>query len=589
MKQKLAIVAYDDNTNDKNIYLLAMRQQYSREGNYDFVMGWSSIQELIKLIKERGVSMVNELNRIIVLDKAFQNETDVVGNVNEIVSLEEVMQNRGVRSPYLSICTGNQELFDMFKRDVSPEGHDLFSYPKTRIHRLKTVEGSFQMGQFNKIISGEEDQSALGIRNDYEGRETYARRNAEDFKKQTLNAKAQRIQEVIDMKNKSYQNEQITQTRDRAQEMVDMIRSSNQNKDSSTVKTGQNTPRQVIEPNRPVLSNPMSSDRDGSARMEHPQTGTIGMDVNKTVAHGQATQKQNELLNKDLYRDDLVKRSERTNAKDLSEFAIDLRKRSDLNFRSKIFNDSGVIIIGGLPGSGVSSITANLGKFYQMTGKNVLIINLSSNDHITRYFKDFRNRYGQLGRKHSLMTKFRSSVNEIAVPVEDRLDLISDFGEVQKAYTIKERLTNYERIIRSIDRYDITLILAGDNFEEVLMNSNNDLISDLFIVSTQDELEEVSLDLIDKKEKYSIKLKQFGKPVGVVVNKIQYQVSQQDMKKRIEVLQPPIDKMRLISLIEYDKDWFTQTESGILSVGHSIGTQLTFEGIAERLTLNDIV
>lgn len=590
MKERIGIVAYDDVSNDKNKYLLAFKNFYQSSERYEFVIAWSSVQELIGLVQEQGVSTINELNRILIFDAAFEDQINVNNMVNEIVSLEEIFQQRGARLPFLSFCTTNQEVFDAFKLDVSPEGHDLFPYPKTRVHKLEVNQsGGFNMGQLNQVLAGELDASALGIRNDYEGRETFAKRNQENFEKRALNSKAAQIEQIIKHANNKDNIAQKETAQTKADKLAQELINRNKTNQENSINSRQNLAKNTVQnqSNNNIQSN-NSNIRPNIEQnnQENVQTRRKIKPINiEDNIHQKILSKNEALLNQDKF-----KTKEKSNdiVTQIRQYSNQLRNKSSLNFDTKLLNDTGVMVVGGLPGSGVSSIVANLGKLYSLINKKVLIVNLSNNDHITRYFHDYHDRYKELNRNQSLITKFRTNISEISVPVENNLELISDSGDIQKAYTIKERLSNLELILRNMRQYQIVIFLAGENFENVVLNISKEKVDDLIVVSTQDDLKEIQYDLIIDKKKYDAKLKSFDKSVGVIINKIQYKTNAYDTSKKIKLLTSPFDRMRLIGLIEYDNEWFTQSESGYLLVPRSIKQRFIFEKIIENILLKNI-
>lgn len=548
-KQKIGIVAYDDVTNTKNKYLRAFKSYYA-DSEYDFVVAWSSTEELISFIRDQGIATINELSRILVFDNAFPNQLDVTDIVNTFVSLEEIMENRKAITPLLSFVTTNQEVYDMFKKELSPEGHELFVYPKTRIHRIKADKnGSFNMGSLNRVIEGYEDQNALAIRNDYEGRETLARREAENFKNNKLNGKAAQIEKIVDSFNQKDEYKKVSHQVNNNKELIDNLKKK---------AAAEANNEKVEDKNKPSKKSLAEEDAKLHAKERN-----------------QKSQSSVETRNNDL-KDEISKATRL------------LREKSvGLNYDAKIYNDKGTIIIGGLPGSGVSSITANLAMLYAMIDKQVLIVNFSSNDHIINYFKDFKDMYKELGRENVLITKFARKLKELAVPVFKNINIISDYGITQKAYDIKERLQNYDKIMRMSSQYDITLILAGDNYEDVLLSTNQEYLDDIILVSTQDELPELQLDLIENLKRYNIKLRHINHSIGLIINKIQYYQSNKDLENNILKLNQPLDKMRLIGSIGYNNEWFTQIKSGYPLIARSNLVQTEFKEIAKNIIMRD--
>lgn len=548
-KQKIGIAAYDDVSNDRNKYLLAFKSYYS-QSEYEFSVAWSSVEELISYIENQGIAAINELNRILIFDNAFPDQSNVTDIVNTFVSLEEIMENRRAITPILSFATVNQEVYDMFKKDSSPEGHDLFVYPKTRIHRVKAnVNGSFNLGSINSILAGYEDQNALAIRNDYEGRETLAREQVKKFKENKLNGKAAKIDEVVNkLNNKDNNKEKENHNIDYTKNMIDKLKEKANNQ----------------------LSNSDLVNKDNE-----PSKNSLAKEEARLNAHKNVNQAINNSEEKN-----------NNNIEAINSAINVLREKSiNLNYRSKIYNDKGIVIVGGSPGSGVSSVVANLSLLYAMADKNVLIANYSNNDHIIRYFKNFKSMYKELGRKQVLLTKFARKLKELSVPTFKGINIISDYGITQKSYNNKERLKNYDKVIRASSQYDIVIILAGDNLEDVLLSTSNEYINDVVIVSTQNDLDELSNDLIQNTKRFNIKIKHLNNNIGLILNKMQYYESNKEIDNDIMSLSQPFDKMRLIGTINYSNEWFTQTKSGYPIISRSNLVQREFEEIAKNIIM----
>lgn len=519
-KQKIGLVAYDNVSSEENRYLKAFRSYY-QDSEYYFQNAWSSIEELQEHIRSQGSATLNELSRIIMFDSAFSNQNDTTRIVNQFVSLEELMDNRNVTKPILSFTTTNQQVFDLFKEDLSPEGHDLFPYKKTKVYRIKSdKDGNFNMGDLNKLLKGQLDDSALAIKNEYQGREAISRQVVEDFKKEKLNQEAAKIDELLAKKEKEEVKEEIKNEKDKKEYQTD------------------------------------HSEEKEKAILHH----TTVVDVQ--------TQDNQKLKDQ------------------LSSSFRSLRKKSlNLNYDAKIFNDHGTILVGGIPGSGVSSVVANLSMYYAICNKKVLIVNLSNTDHITRYFKDYQDNYHELGRKKVMMTQFSKKLSEISVPVAKNIDLISDFGIVQKSYSEDEMFTNYDRILRLSSKYDITFILAEENIEKTLEKTNNQYFNDLVFVSTLNDFNDIDVQLFSNLKMFNKKINSSNVKPGIIINKIEYYQNQKDLSSKILSMNQPFDSFRLIGYFSYDNEWFTQIESGCPLVPRSRKTQNDCHEVLKNLIL----
>lgn len=528
----------------------ALNTEFSKS-QFNFAVGWNTVDDLKYAVKNDGVSIINELSKILVFDSGFSNNIDATSMINKFISLEEIMSMRGVRSPELILATGHQGLYDLFKHELSPEKHELFSYEKTKVVKIEVDEtGLFNLSYFHSLLTNS-FKNFLSIKNAYRGREEVAKEELNRLQAQKKNktaSVADRIKAQIKERDAAMQAraEQAKKKADPEEEQA--------KKDKATQAKMKGVLNHV-------------DDKPNNSTQE------TGLSTTREFNHG-GNQRQQQFADEfQKIRYEMHLTAKETKQKEL------------LNFDSKIYDDTGTILIGGLSQSGTSSTIANLAQYYALMNKKVLIINLSDNDHITRYFKDFIPKYSKLGRKNVFLTNFQKKLSEISIPVKPNIELISDYGLSQKNLTLDERLTNYSRIIRFATEYDIVLIDTGINFEEVLLRTSMDFLDDVLIITTQDDLNEIPIDLVKHPYNFGEKIQHLKHPIGVIVNKIQYQVDNNTLNQAILKLPIPLDSSRLIGAISYQNDWFQQRMSGVLSVTYNETQRLIFHELAKKVIL----
>lgn len=523
--------------------------------SFNFAVGWDNVDILKASLKKDGVSIINELNKILVFDSGFENNVEAVSMINKFISLEETMSLRGVRSPELLLATSHQGLYDLFKKDTSPEGHELFSYEKTKVVKINVDDnGDFNLGDIQLLITNG-FKNFLSIKNTYRGRENVAQEELKRLQDQKLN-KTANVAERIKAQIQARDNK-LKEQRKKENELKDPWEEQ-QKRDKAT---------------RAEMKNTFAKDNQAQTSQSSTETG---LSTTREFNHGGSRQSQQ-------YEDEFqrIRYEMHATAKTTKQKAV-------LNFDSKIYDDTGKVLIGGLSQSGTSSTVANLAQYYALMNKKVLIVNLSDNDHITRYFKDFIPKYNKLGRKNVLLTNFSKSLSEISVPVKPNIELISDYGLSQKRMSLEDKLTNYSRIIRFSEEYDIVLLNTGINFEEVLLRTSMNFLDDVLIITTQDDLNEVPIDLVQQPYNFAQKIQNLKHPIGIIVNKIQYSVDNDTLSKAILHLPIPLDSSRLLGAISYQNDWYQQRLAGVMSVTYNDTQRLIFHELAKKIILKGV-
>ena len=196
IKSKFGVVAYDSERKSSKIYLDAFNRQFQQE-NFDFINAWDSVDSLISLVNDNGVPVINDLNKILILDSGFKNPLSATDVVEDLTSLQEVFANRGVTRPFLLFATTNNRVYDIYKTGASPNGHDLFVYLKTRIfHLTRDSNGSINVAQIANIITGRSDDTALSIRKDYQSRGDLVQNKFEQIKQEATNKNINTLNEI---------------------------------------------------------------------------------------------------------------------------------------------------------------------------------------------------------------------------------------------------------------------------------------------------------------------------------------------------------------------------------------------------------
>lgn len=531
IKSKFGVVAYDSERKSSKIYLDAFNRQFQQE-NFEFINAWDSVDSLINLVNDNGVPVINDLNKILILDSGFKNPLSATDVVEDLTSLQEVFTNRGVTRPFLLFATTNNRVYDIYKTGSSPNGHDLFVYLKTRIfHLTRDSNGSINVAQIANIITGRSDDTALSIRKDYQSRGDLVQDKFEQIKQEATNKNINTLNEIRQQLKSEAQKDgnQLVKSKDEmVQEQKDKLFDSHERKVNNIfdnlkdeiINNQQNQPQTNQQQNQKKVNNIFAhiSDEIGQEKTD--------IDLVKYF-------KNKKLLIQDCWQ--------------------------------KLLIEKNVICFAGKTGSGTTSLIANFAKIYSMFNRKVLLINFAENDDITSYFSSFADYY-QEKRLNNIFEQPFLNLDEILIQVNQNISIISDLGSNQRSQNILVKTRSAKRIIEIAKReYDLILIDCGQNFNEVYANVNS-FVDNLIFVSKFDELTKLD-DLTNDKILFEQNILNFAektsKRPGIVVQQILFPTTYHQIKNEIHKLKI-LDRSRLIGEVAFDKYWQLQKQSQIM-------------------------
>lgn len=543
-KLRLAVIAYDDEKQSAEVYFEALQQLFKDDEDISFINHWGTIQDVIKFIHNNGNNVLNEIDRIILLDQAFSQSVSATDMTEEFVTLEQVMENNGITHPYLAWLTINQECYDICKTNKTPKGQTILSYERVRIIRLKSDRnGEIDTNSLIDGVDGTSDRTGLTIRKDFKSREERAM--------DALN------EHLTSTKNKGRKTDTLNN-------MSDLLRQ-----------------RYGLDPKK--------SDNDSKRKIGQQKN-------NKSKTSNKAVKTYEDLeSNANKITDNLKKRNHEKNALNATETNVDkktfsninkqnaleqikthineLCSKTNLNLETKFFtkHKTFIIVVGGTKGSGVSSVVANMAECFACFNQKTLIINVSDNDDITNLFKDFDSKYHQGNRQQVLHNRVKTKDNKGRyIPVTSKIDLISDLGETQANYTKAERtneLNNF--LVCDHQEHNIILIDAGENLFNVIKKIGKINLTSLIFV-TDNRIQSIKNlgQLGNTKQQLKGELVTLFKqqPLGLIVNKCtnhdfidsQHRMTEKNLNHFLPNLKPPFDRLCLLGKIPYYKDWNLQ-------------------------------
>lgn len=547
MSTKMGIVAYDQNSKSSDIYAKAFSAQFQQD-DIEFIHSWDNIDALIAYTSRDGVTTLNELDKIIVLDEGFKNQINAAKMTEDFVSLEETFDNRGVNRPYLAYATTKQEVYDMFKNDETPSGHFLFPYMKTRVFKInKDQNGDVNAADIDKIVTGAADNTALSMRKDYKTHGDLLNERLKDIKNQNSGKDRTNIKNI---------RENIKQR----------ARDTGINPDS-TPKADKN---QAVKENENRIFR--AHDQYENSKIE------ITPDVKRVMINSEEQVKQAQTTSDETNINNAISTAKKYYQQQKAD------KYLPLDFSSKLKVDNGAILFSGRQGSGVTSLIYNVYNIYKLFNKSILILNIDQYDDIINYFPKFKQHYKEKNISKTLKTNF-ISLNDIFVNIDDTNAIISDYGMIQRSYNLTERIANIERIINvAKNQYDIVLIDGGIFFNDILLKAKNS-IDNAILVTNYENI--YTLDNInDDQQRLNNTILDFEKnhnSIGIIINKLDFKISDEQITDEILNLKTSLNRSRLVSTILYDKYWNLQLQSHI---PYALQNQINFKimkNIVERM------
>lgn len=538
VKVQYGIVAYDDNKKSSKIFEVIFNEQF-KDLDVEFVRSWDNVDSLIDFTQTKSVAILNELHKILILDKGFNNQIDATKIVEDFISLQEVFNNRGVTRPYLSFATSNQDVYDIFKKGLPLNGHPVFAYQNTRVFRLsKDSQGQIAISDLEKVVNGDADETALSIRTDYESRSELIAKNLERTKNEARNSQTQTLS---DIRKSIFETDDISKI----------------NKDKHKNRANDDEINTVVDAHdkRPtsVLDNIATKISDEDFNVE---------DNNQPQTHSELS------ANDKLARND---KHENLFEQVSENFASKKSHLQNINLIKKIDNEKSTTLFAGKKGSGTTSLIYNLAAAYEAYDKKVLIINIDQYDDIIQYYPGFKTQYHNKEISNVFKTDFKV-LGDIVVEASDNIHIISDIGINQHEQNIDVKTKNLERIISyGKNLYDEILIDGGQYFNEIMISSNNTIDNIVFVTSFDDleNLDTISYDAQKMNEIIAYFIETKHKTPGIIVTQVEYRINDKTFVNDILSLNSIIDRSRFIGYIAYDKTWKLQKKSSIPYMYHS--------------------
>lgn len=522
---KYAIIAYDDEKQSDDVYFETMQALFADDDEIQFINHWGTVNDLINFVNNDGNSAVNQIDRLIVLDKGFQEQDSATQMIEDFTTLEQTFNNTGIDHPFLVWLTGNQGVYDLCSKDAHKQEPLILCYDRVRIIRLITdSNGNIDNDSLINGIDGTSDNTALSIRKDFISRGERAINTLKERQKatqshasqtQNLNGMASKLRQRYSVQE--YSKNDKKQSKDEMEQALDLMHSQ-QNKLKKELK-------------------------HKNVEVDENNVSLNSFDENNNLV-GQI---------KDL-------------TKELS-----LRTEFNLRVKYQTNHHTFTIVVAGKHGSGVSSIVANLAECFAYLNQKVLIINSSENDGITQYFSNFNSLY-QENKRHNVLAdrSNKDSNNTRYIPVTSMIDLMSDLGATQANYSIDERIGGLSTfLLNDRSEHQIILIDAGENAYQAIHLIGKINLSSLVFVTNNDFKNIEDLMLIGhSKQKLSGTLKTVfqEQPLGLIVNQctnkdfisINQRMSEKELNKKIRSLPTPLDRLALLGKIPYYSEWHLQ-------------------------------
>lgn len=529
---KYAIIAYDDEKQSDDVYFETMQALFADDDEIQFINHWGTVNDLINFINNDGNSAVNQIDRLIILDKGFQDQDSATQMTEDFTTLEQTFNNAGIDHPFLVWLTGNQGVYDLCSKDAHKEEPLILCYDRVRIIRLITdSNGNIDNDSLINGIDGTNDNSALSIRKDFMSRGERAIKNLKDRQKATQNRASQ---------------------------------TSNLNDISSKLKK-----RYHLSEEEPKKKNNSGNELENVLENMHKAEKKLDKELGKSRKSFEVPD-----VEKESPRKSIVHSADDNLIAQINDLTKELSERTEYNLRVKYQTNhhTFTIVVAGKHGSGVSSVVANLAECFAYLNQKVLIINSSENDGVTRYFPNFANLYKENKRHKVLADRSNKSGNQTRyIPVTSMIDLMSDLGATQSNYSIDERIGGLSTfLLNDKSEHQIILIDAGENAYQAIHLIGKINLSSLVFVTNNDFQSIRDLMLIGhSKQRLSGTLKSVfqDQPLGLIVNQCtnkdfistKERMTESELRKEIMKLSPPLDRLSLLGKIPYYSEWHLQS------------------------------
>lgn len=547
-ESKHAMVVGYEVYNSKSI--VATIDEFNIGTNYtrDKELLYITIEDLIKAIVNGVPSQYDMLTSITVLGNGLKRESDVSGSIEEIIALQDIIVHHQLKKVKLNFITSNTDLYDRIRHDYT--GRDVLFYRNAEVfltpnlimsELMNIMEGNMDgMGirmevkdTLTKIERIEQEQKRLEedakqvTRDtlDYEKNVPESRLDRADFVGSAENrSRIEKIEKEreeavrfaerynldyfvdnwgdVDVYNdngdviedlKEYERELKEKRRNRKKEVKRDTRSVKDIEDIDRHKINSETEGMVYTGESKEKSKPKER-LGGSIEQAYPRGNSSPIRKDSPV------KKYREV-------DENIKVTGRETGGDIREVRLSRLKMmyNDLLsdgmgiIEDKLSEDSVVMAISSLKGSGGSGVTAQVAEIYAMLGRKVVVIDLDLNGRgQTYYFNNYDKRVAEnRGIANSLTNVVEGGlINKASVKINSRIDVcgistrLSNIG-VEYKNTIERNLNSIIQDAKEF--YDIVLIdVPIEDFDQYMNNRLLDIERYLFVV----ENKEYEIDLL---------------------------------------------------------------------------------------------
>lgn len=412
----------------------AMRTMFQPFQDIEITNTFGSVRSLTEDIMANGISFLQLVKSVIVVDYGFTSKT-TEGRFNEFIELQDILKSNMLQGTKLYLITKDTDLNTKLRDGYNgmPGIHYMYT-------EVLLIEGQYKPKILGDILRGKHDGTGLyhpDIHNEklskrlIDDRDTFiedSRTVSQDILKYGTDLP------VSELSKTDYTDTPIVLQQIREREQLEQKR-------KRELERAKNKPKNVQKPKS-------EGKRKGNVTIERR-----GMNVNpisKVKSEGDGfTGRGNDL--KSL-----------PNLRRLQRGFESLQGESTVTTQ-KIATDRGVISFMGERKSGVSGLVANMADTYAVAGKRVLVIDLDIHQRSqTLYFGNYNKAVDEhLGLGNGLMkVALKGSLERVAVQITSRISVlgISREEEVGEEWeeTIQKELENIVEEAR--EYYDIVLI-----------------------------------------------------------------------------------------------------------------------------------
>lgn len=589
---------------------------------------FNSINDLTSAVYESGITFLNSVDSILILDFAFL--TGITSQRIELfIELQDMLTASGLSRTKLYLLTRNSDMYTGLQENVG--GAPAILYINTEV---MLIENQYPVKILTDIIMGKRDRMGLfhpdvdkntlhshmemdkdkfiedsrAVSSEilaYGKNEPFSVLSPEDYidspytDKQVINRERSKRMAEREVKNKEKQNKN-TKAKNSRNTKSSSRNVSFENSDTSNPSFDEDKP---TRPNRKSshelaqeLAYPMEDiRRQRTLASQIDEDGVASLE--RDFDYDKLRQDENKGIGKDISDDSSELKSELT-IRRLREKVEDKRKNG-LVVSEKIANDSGVIAVYGDSQTGVSGFVANLAEVYGTAKRKVLIIDLDTvHRQQSAYFPNYAVKSKEFqGLSLGLLKASQGgSITYTAVDITSRVSILGmgitdNYNPSDDAII----LSNIRRVIENaVNEYDIVIldiphIRTFEYLEKIedLVNMFVLVVSDLkyrnytYFKNVLGNYVKVNTQLMDNVFKKS----------RVLVNKVnRNHILSNDSKHSntefgqwLVSLKYPFDRLYMLSEIPYYDEWELQYTTNIRHVWENTNLMYIFTDIINKM------